>query len=187
MGLAGRAHLHQLADLRLRALSGHVVEASLGYFINPIVTVFLGVLFLRERLRLAQWIAVGVSLLAVVVLAIGYGNRAVDRADPRLLVRLLRLHQEAGRQQGRRRRRAHAWRPLWLMPVAIVQLVVVGATAGLTIGTVSATAHGVAARRRRRHRRSAALLRRGVTPTAADLHGLHPVPRARSSSSSSAC
>ena len=41
--------------------SGQVVEASLGYYINPLVTVLLGVLVLRERLRRAQWVAVGVG------------------------------------------------------------------------------------------------------------------------------
>jgi chloramphenicol-sensitive protein RarD len=56
------------------AVSGHVVEASLGYFINPIVTVLLGVIVLRERLRVLQWVAVGVSAVAVVVLAINYGQ-----------------------------------------------------------------------------------------------------------------
>ncbi|MEV5608161.1 EamA family transporter RarD [Streptomyces sp. NPDC052225] len=54
--------------------SGHVVEASLGYFINPLVSIALGVLLLGERLRPAQWAAVGVGLLAVLVLAIGYGQ-----------------------------------------------------------------------------------------------------------------
>lgn len=53
--------------------SGHVVEASLGYFTNPIVTVLLGVMVLRERLRPLQWTAIGVSAIAVVVLSIGYG------------------------------------------------------------------------------------------------------------------
>ncbi|MFE3326019.1 EamA family transporter RarD [Streptomyces sp. NPDC059176] len=52
----------------------HVVEASLGYFINPLVTIAMGVLLLKERLRPAQWTAVGVGLTAVVVLAIGYGR-----------------------------------------------------------------------------------------------------------------
>jgi chloramphenicol-sensitive protein RarD len=56
------------------SLTGHVVESSLGYFINPIVTVLLGVLLLRERLRPMQWVAVGVSALAVVVIAVGYGE-----------------------------------------------------------------------------------------------------------------
>ncbi|MFI7500571.1 EamA family transporter RarD [Streptomyces sp. NPDC049687] len=54
--------------------SGHVVEASLGYFINPLVTIAIGVLILKERLRPAQWAAVGVGFAAVLVLTIGYGR-----------------------------------------------------------------------------------------------------------------
>jgi chloramphenicol-sensitive protein RarD len=54
--------------------SGQVVEASLGYFINPLVTVALGVLVLRERLRVMQWVAVGVGVLAVIVLTVDYGH-----------------------------------------------------------------------------------------------------------------
>ncbi|WP_367321403.1 EamA family transporter RarD [Streptomyces sp. HUAS ZL42] len=54
--------------------SGHVVEASLGYFINPLVTIAMGVLLLKERLRPVQWAAVGVGFAAVVVLTIGYGR-----------------------------------------------------------------------------------------------------------------
>jgi chloramphenicol-sensitive protein RarD len=54
--------------------SGHVVEASLGYFINPLVTIAMGVLILKERLRPVQWAAVAVSLAAVAVLTVGYGR-----------------------------------------------------------------------------------------------------------------
>ncbi|MFC9505013.1 EamA family transporter RarD [Streptomyces sp. NPDC057002] len=54
--------------------SGHVVEASLGYFINPLVTIGIGVLLLKERLRPVQWAAVGTGCVAVVVLTIGYGR-----------------------------------------------------------------------------------------------------------------
>lgn len=54
--------------------SGHVVEASLGYFINPLVTIAMGVLLLKERLRPAQWAAVGVGAAAVLVLTVGYGQ-----------------------------------------------------------------------------------------------------------------
>ncbi|WP_431944588.1 EamA family transporter RarD [Actinacidiphila sp. bgisy167] len=54
--------------------SGHVVETSLGYFINPLVTIALGVLVLHERLRPAQWAAVGVGAAAVLVLTLGYGR-----------------------------------------------------------------------------------------------------------------
>ncbi|MGW7453013.1 EamA family transporter RarD [Streptomyces sp. NPDC054787] len=54
--------------------NGQVVEASLGYFINPLVSIALGVLVLGERLRRVQWTAVGLSFAAVLVLAIGYGR-----------------------------------------------------------------------------------------------------------------
>jgi chloramphenicol-sensitive protein RarD len=54
--------------------SGQVVEASLGYFVNPLVTVALGVVVLRERLRPAQWAAVGVGIVAVLVLTVAYGH-----------------------------------------------------------------------------------------------------------------
>ncbi|MFJ4471986.1 EamA family transporter RarD [Streptomyces sp. NPDC089424] len=54
--------------------NGQVVEASLGYFINPLVTIAMGVLLLKERLRPVQWVAVGVGFAAVVVLTVGYGR-----------------------------------------------------------------------------------------------------------------
>ncbi|MDN5705087.1 MAG: EamA family transporter RarD [Yaniella sp.] len=54
--------------------SYRVLEASLGYFINPLMTIVLGVVLLGERLRPLQWIAVGVSLVAVIILTIDYGN-----------------------------------------------------------------------------------------------------------------
>ncbi|MFD4244323.1 EamA family transporter RarD [Streptomyces sp. NPDC058525] len=54
--------------------NGHVVESSLGYFINPLVSIAMGVLVLGERLRRTQWVAVGISFVAVLVLAIGYGR-----------------------------------------------------------------------------------------------------------------
>ncbi|MGW0082635.1 EamA family transporter RarD [Streptomyces sp. NPDC003393] len=54
--------------------SGHVVEASLGYFINPLVTIAMGVLLLKERLRPVQWAAVGTGAASVLVLTIGYGR-----------------------------------------------------------------------------------------------------------------
>jgi chloramphenicol-sensitive protein RarD len=54
--------------------SNQIVAASLGYFINPLVSVGLGVLFLRERLRRGQWLAVGLAVLAVAVLTFSYGR-----------------------------------------------------------------------------------------------------------------
>lgn len=54
--------------------NGRVVETSLGYFINPLVTVLMGVVVLGERLRRLQWAAMGIALVAVVLLAIDYGR-----------------------------------------------------------------------------------------------------------------
>ncbi len=54
--------------------AGFVVEASLGYFINPLVNVVLGVLILRERMRPAQWIPVGLAAAGVIYLTILYGQ-----------------------------------------------------------------------------------------------------------------
>jgi chloramphenicol-sensitive protein RarD len=54
--------------------SGRVVETSLGYFINPLVTVLMGVVVLSERLRALQWAALSLAAGAVVVLALDYGR-----------------------------------------------------------------------------------------------------------------
>ena len=55
-------------------VSHHVTEASLGYFLNPIVTVAIGVVVLRERLRRLQWLAVTIGLVAGIYLTIDFGR-----------------------------------------------------------------------------------------------------------------
>lgn len=55
-------------------LNGHAVEASLGYFINPLVSTALGVIFLKEKLRPLQWVAMGFGLAAVLTLTFAYGS-----------------------------------------------------------------------------------------------------------------
>ncbi len=55
--------------------SGHILEASLGYFINPLFSVLLGVVFLREKLRFWQWLSVGFAGVGVLYLTLAY-NRA---------------------------------------------------------------------------------------------------------------
>ena len=52
----------------------HVTEAALGYYINPIVSIMIGVLVLRERLARWQWVAVGIALVAVVLLSVEVGR-----------------------------------------------------------------------------------------------------------------
>jgi len=54
--------------------AGFVVETSLGYFINPLLNVVLGVVFLHERLRLMQWAPVGLATLGVIYLTVNYGQ-----------------------------------------------------------------------------------------------------------------
>ncbi|GAB3800634.1 EamA family transporter RarD [Humibacter antri] len=113
--------------------SGQVVEASLGYFINPIVTVLLGVIVLREHVRLTQWIAIGVSIVAVVVLTVGYGRLPWIAL---LLAFSFGLYGLVKKQVGRNvdALSGLTLETAWLMPVAIVQLIVVGVTTGITFG-----------------------------------------------------
>jgi chloramphenicol-sensitive protein RarD len=54
--------------------SGFIVETSLGYFINPLISVLLGVVFLRERLRAMQWVPVGLATAGVIYLTLTYGR-----------------------------------------------------------------------------------------------------------------
>jgi chloramphenicol-sensitive protein RarD len=136
MGLAGVLIYVNWQTYILGTLSDQVVETSLGYFINPIVTVLLGVLVLRERLRRMQWVAIAVSAVAVVVLTIGYGSVpwiALTLAGSFGLYGLVKKHVGS---------RIDAVSGLtletaWLTPVAVVQLVVVGQLTGLAFGTVS--------------------------------------------------
>ena len=54
--------------------NGHVVEAALGYYINPLIIIAFGVLLLREKMRPLQWLAVGIAAVGVTILTIDYGR-----------------------------------------------------------------------------------------------------------------
>ena len=54
--------------------NGHVVEASLGYYINPLIIIGFGVILLKEKMRALQWVAVSIATLGVLVLTIDYGR-----------------------------------------------------------------------------------------------------------------
>jgi chloramphenicol-sensitive protein RarD len=136
MGLAGVLIYINWQTFVLAALSGHVVETALGYFINPIITVLLGVLVLHERLRAAQWAAVLISFVAVVVLSVGYGSipwvsliLAFSFGFYGLIKKRVGGHLDA--------LSGLTLETMWLAPVAIVQLVVVSMISGVTFGTVS--------------------------------------------------
>jgi chloramphenicol-sensitive protein RarD len=135
MALAGALIFLNWQTYVYGVLSGQVVETALGYFINPIVTVFLGVFFLRERLRLVQWVSVGISIVAVLVLAVGGGR------VPWIALALAFSFGLYGYIKKRVGPRVDAVAGLtlettWLLPVAVLQLVVIGLTTGLTIGTL---------------------------------------------------
>ena len=133
MGLAGALVFVNWLTYILATLSNQVVEASLGYFINPIVTVLLGVLVLRERLRMLQWAAIAVSAVAVVVLVVGHGT------VPWIALILALSFGGYGLVKKHAGPRVDAVSGLtletaWLAPVAAVVLIVVGNTTGVVLG-----------------------------------------------------
>ena len=54
--------------------NGHVVEASLGYYINPIIMIAIGIILLKEKMRKLQWASVSIAAIGVLVLTIDYGR-----------------------------------------------------------------------------------------------------------------
>ncbi|MEP6841972.1 MAG: EamA family transporter RarD [Pseudolysinimonas sp.] len=116
----------------LAVTNGRVVEGALGYFINPVFTVLLGVVFLRERLRPAQWVAVGISAIAIVIIAVGYGTFpwiAIGLAFSFGLYGFIkkRVGGQVDAVSGLTLETA------WLVPVAVVQLILVAGSSGLTL------------------------------------------------------
>ena len=114
-------------------ITGHVSDAALGYFLNPIVTVALGVVVLRERLRRLQWVAVGIGLAAGVYLwATGGGVPVIALA----LAASFALYGLTKKKLGATLPALHGLtiETLVLVPVAVVALVVVGRQGGLTFG-----------------------------------------------------
>ncbi len=119
----------------LGTLSGNVVETALGYFINPITTVLLGVFVLKERIRRLQWVAVGIAAIAVVVIVVAYGH------VPWIALTLTASFGLYGLIKKKIGPAVDAVSGLtlesfWLITIAVVQLVIVATTpAGLTMGT----------------------------------------------------
>ncbi|MGM7671037.1 EamA family transporter RarD [Microbacterium sp. A93] len=118
-------------------LSGNVVETSLGYFINPIATVLLGVFVLHERIRRLQWVAIGIAVIAVVVIIVAYGS------FPWIALSLTASFGIYGLIKKKIGPAVDAVSGLtlesfWLLPVAVVQLIIVAQTTGITFGTEGA-------------------------------------------------
>ena len=112
-----------------------VVETSLGYFINPLVTVLMGIVVLGERLRPLQWAAMGVAALAVVVLSVDYGR------PPWIALALacsFGTYGLAKKVAGVEAVESLTFETVVLAPVAAGYLLILGAR-----GTGNFTAHGV--------------------------------------------
>ena len=117
------------------SLNAFIVEAALGYFINPLVTVALGVLVLKEKLRPLQWVSLSLAVVAVVVLAIGYGSVPVISLT---LALSFGFYGFVKNRMGPKVKSLDSLtlETLWLTPIALGLLLWVGVQGGLTLGTL---------------------------------------------------
>ena len=114
--------------------TGHVVDAALGYFINPLVTALLGVLVLRESLRRLQWVALALGGLAVVVLVVAYGQFPIIALSLAFSFGLYGLVKKMLGQMGALP--GLALESLWVTPVALALLWWEAGHGGLDMGAV---------------------------------------------------
>lgn len=113
---------------------GRPIEAALGYYLNPLISILLGMMFLRERLRPLQWVAVGLALAAVLVMMLGYGEvpwlalaLAVTFGIYGLVKKQVRVDAVVG----------FAVETITMAPVAVLFFVLAIAGPGLTMGQIS--------------------------------------------------
>lgn len=119
-------------------MTGHVIETALGYFINPLFTILLGVVFRGERLTRLQWAAVSVAAVGVLIAAIAYGTVPWIALGLALTFGLYGLAHKAGGEavDGIT---GLAIETLVTAPVGALQLVLISALTGL-----EAFSHGAA-------------------------------------------
>jgi chloramphenicol-sensitive protein RarD len=136
MGLSGTLLVINWGTYVGAVLTGHILDASLGYFITPLISVGLGTLVLRERLRRMQWLALGLAGAGVatltwraghvpwiaVVLATSFGSYGLVR-------KLARVESLAG----------STIETVLLVPIAVIYLAVLAARGGGELGHATAT------------------------------------------------
>lgn len=111
-------------------VSGHILETSLGYFINPLFTVLFGVIFWREKLNRLQWIAVAIAAAGVLYSAIAYGKIPWIALGIALSFGLYGVvHQRIPNVDGVTGLTVETFVAL---PIGIVQAVIVASTVGIT-------------------------------------------------------
>ncbi|MDR9362734.1 MAG: EamA family transporter RarD [Microbacteriaceae bacterium] len=115
--------------------TGNVLETSLGYFINPLFTVLLGVLVLREKLRPLQWVALGIGFVAVIVVTFDFGRLPWIAF---VLAGSFGMYSLAKNKMGSKVRAIHSFtiESGFLLPFAIIQLFIVGSFVQIQFGVV---------------------------------------------------
>jgi len=115
--------------------TGNVIETSLGYFINPLFTVLLGVLVLREKLRPLQWVSLSIGFVAVTVVTIDYGRLPWIAF---VLAGSFGIYSLAKNKIGSNIRAIHSFtiESGMLLPFAIIQLLIVGSFVQIQFGVV---------------------------------------------------
>ncbi|XPE57853.1 EamA family transporter RarD [Shigella flexneri] len=141
----------------------HMLEASLGYFINPLVNILLGMIFLGERFRRMQWVAVALAICGVLVQLWTFGSLPIIAlglalASPSMAWCVKKLPSMP--------RPACCSRRGWLLPVAAIYLFGIADSATSHIGRKSVVAEPAADCRRRGDHYPIAVLYRGGDPPA---------------------
>lgn len=104
--------------------SNQVMETSLGYYMNPLISVLLGVVFLKEKLRVGQWIALGMAALGVLYITVRYGQMpwvalslALTFAFYGLAKKVVNLEAMIGL----------AWETIFVAPIALIYMIMLQA------------------------------------------------------------
>ena len=118
----------------IAVVTGNTIESSLGYFINPLITILFAVVILKEKLRPMQWVALSIGLVAVIVLTIDYGRPPWFAL---ILALSFAIYSLAKNKVGRSipALQSFTLESAIVMPVALIQLAVVASMGPLMLFT----------------------------------------------------
>lgn len=118
----------------IAVVTGNTIESSLGYFINPLITILFAVLILKEKLRPMKWVALSIGLVAVIVLTLDYGRPPWFAL---ILALSFAIYSLAKNKVGKSipALQSFTLESAIVMPVAMIQLAVVAATGPIMLFT----------------------------------------------------
>ena len=118
----------------IAVVTGNTIESSLGYFINPLITILFAVVLLKEKLRRMQWVALGIGLIAVIVLTVDYGRPPWFAL---ILALSFAIYSLAKNKVGKSipALQSFTLESAIVMPVALIQLALVASTGPLMLFT----------------------------------------------------